>query len=204
MTPTPRNRSTKNAPRCGEGPGNTRLVVVGGGISGLAAAWYGAAAGLDVLVLEASPAVGGKLRVESVAGIPVDVGAEALLTARPEGVELLADAGLAGERLAPLTTAAQVRAAGRRHRLPAKTMLGIPADVDALRSSGVLSASGVDAVAAEPSLPPLPRLISDVGVGALVRERMGDEAADRLVEPLLGGVYAGRADELSLRATVGR
>ena len=181
-----------------------RLVVVGGGISGLAAAWYAAAAGLDVLVLEASPAVGGKLRVESVAGVPVDVGAEALLTARPEGIELLADAGLADERLAPLTTAAHVRAAGELHRLPAKTMLGIPADVDALRSSGVLSAAGVDAVAAEPSLPPLPRLTSDVGVGALVRERMGDEAADRLVEPLLGGVYAGRADELSLQATVGR
>src|SRR5439155_326249 len=59
--------------------GMTKLVVVGGGISGLAAAWFGAHAGYDVVVLEAAPQVGGKLRIEEVAGIPVDVGAEALL-----------------------------------------------------------------------------------------------------------------------------
>lgn len=182
----------------------SRLVVVGGGISGLAAAWYGAAAGLDVLVLEAAPAVGGKLRVQSVGGVEVDVGAEALLTARPEGLDLLAEAGLSGERIAPLTTAARIRAGGRSVPLPARTMLGIPSDVDALRASGVLSPAGLAAVEAEPSAAPLPPLTGDVAVGRLVRDRLGDEVADRLVEPLLGGVYAGRADELSLRATVGR
>jgi oxygen-dependent protoporphyrinogen oxidase len=180
------------------------LIVVGGGISGLAAGWYAAAAGLDVLVLEAAPAVGGKLRVASLAGVPVDVGAEALLTARREGVDLLAEAGLATERIAPRTTAAQIRAGGRSHSLPAKTMLGIPADVDTVRTSGVLSAAGLAALAAEPMLPPLERLTDDVAVGRLVRDRLGDEVADRLVDPLLGGVYAGRADALSLRATVGR
>jgi oxygen-dependent protoporphyrinogen oxidase len=182
----------------------TRLAVIGGGISGLAAGWYAAAAGLDVLVLEAAPAVGGKLRVASLAGVPVDVGAEALLTARPEGVDLLAAAGLAGERIAPLTTSAQVRAGGRSRPLPAKTMLGIPADLDAVRTSRVLSESGLAMVEREPALPPLPKLAGDVAVGGLVRDRLGDEVADRLVDPLLGGVYAGRADALSLRATVGR
>ena len=83
-------------------------------------------------------------------------------------------------------------------------MLGIPSDVEAVRASGVLTAAGLAAVAAEPSLPPLPPLAEDVAVGRLVRDRLGDEVADRLVEPLLGGVYAGRADDLSLRATVGR
>jgi oxygen-dependent protoporphyrinogen oxidase len=181
-----------------------RLVVVGGGISGLAAGWYAAAAGLDVLVLEAAPAVGGKLQVAPLAGVPVDVGAEALLTARPEGVDLLAEAGLAGERIVPLTTAARIRAGGRSHPLPARTMLGIPADVDAVRTSGVLSGSGVATVEREPELPPLPKLDGDVAVGRLVRDRLGDEVVERLVDPLLGGVYAGRADALSLRATVGR
>ena len=179
-----------------------RLLVVGGGISGLAAAWYAADAGFDVTVLEAGPRVGGKLRVDEVAGRPVDVGAEAILTARPEAVELIAAVGLEGERIAPVTTAAQVRAGGRNHPLPAKTMLGIPSSAEAVRASGALSADAVAAIEREPSRPPLPPLDGDVAVGALVRERLGDEVADRLVDPLLGGVYAGRADQLSLRATM--
>lgn len=182
----------------------TRVVVVGGGISGLAAAWTASAAGLDVLVIEASSRVGGKLRVEEVGGVPVDVGAEALLIARPEGIDLLADAGLGAERISPLTTSAQVRAGGRSRPLPARTMLGIPSDVEAVRASGVLSADGLAALAAEPTLPPLAPLREDVSVGALVRSRLGDEVTDRLVEPLLGGIYAGRADDLSLRATMGK
>ncbi|SHG73412.1 oxygen-dependent protoporphyrinogen oxidase [Jatrophihabitans endophyticus] len=180
----------------------TRLVVVGGGIAGLAAAWFAAEAGLDVTVLEAAPRVGGKLRVEEVGGVPVDVGAEALLTARPEGLDLLAAAGLADERISPLTTSARVWAGGTTHPLPARTMMGIPGDVEALRESGALSDTALQTVAEEPSLPPLPPLRRDVPVGSLVRYRMGDEVADRLVEPLLGGVYAGSADVLSLRATM--
>jgi protoporphyrinogen/coproporphyrinogen III oxidase len=181
-----------------------RLVVVGGGISGLAAAWFAAEAGYQVTVLEASPRVGGKLQVEEVAGVAVDVGAEALLTARPEGLDLLAALGLEGDRIAPTTTSAQVRAAGQNRPLPARTVFGIPGDVEAVEASGVLSQAGLAALAAEPSLEPLPPLGDDLSVGGLVRSRMGDEVADRLVEPLLGGVYAGRADDLSLRATTGR
>ena len=179
-----------------------RVVVVGGGISGLAAAWYAAAAGYDVTVLEASAQVGGKLRVEEVAGHPIDVGAEALLTVRPEGVGLVAALGLDEERIAPLTTAAQVRAGGTNHPLPARTMFGIPGSAEAARESGALSRAAVAAIEREPALDPLPPVHEDVSVGRLVRSRLGDEIADRLVEPLLGGVYAGRADDLSLRATM--
>jgi oxygen-dependent protoporphyrinogen oxidase len=180
----------------------TGLVVIGGGISGLAAAWEAAAAGYSVTVLEAAPLIGGKLRAEEVAGVPVDVGAEALLARRPEGRALIDDAGLSGDVIEPLTTAAWIRAGGRSYPLPARTMMGIPGDLDAVRESGVLSAAGVAAVAAEPERAPLPPLRDDIAVGALVRDRLGVEVLDRLVEPLLGGVYAGRADRLSLRATL--
>src|SRR5206468_5432811 len=112
------------------------------------AAWFAAGAGYDVTVLEAGPRVGGKLRVDEIAGVPVDVGAEALLTSRPEGVDLLTAAGLHDERIAPTTTAAQVRAGGSNHPLPTRTMFGIPASVDTVRQSGVLSAAGLAALEA--------------------------------------------------------
>ena len=132
----------------------------------------------------------------------MDVGAEAMLARRPEGTDLAIAAGLADSLIAPVTTAAGVFAAGARHPLPARTMLGIPADLDALRASGVLSAAGLAEVEAEPTRPVLEAIAEDVAVGPLVRERLGAEVVDKLVEPLLGGVYAGRADQLSLRATM--
>jgi oxygen-dependent protoporphyrinogen oxidase len=176
------------------------VVVVGGGIAGLAAAWTLASSGRDVLVLEAAPEVGGKLRVASVAGVSIDVGAEAMLARRPEGLELLAELGL--ESIAPLTTSASVRAGGALHPLPARTMMGIPGDLAAARESGVLSEHALSRIADEPSLPPLAPVTADLSVGGLVRSRLGNEIADRLVEPLLGGVYAGRADALSVHATI--
>jgi protoporphyrinogen/coproporphyrinogen III oxidase len=182
----------------------TRIVVVGGGISGLTAA-YRVRAGLpdaDVIVLEGSPELGGKLRLGSVAGVVVDVGAEAMLARRPEGIGLVGELGLQDDVIAPLTTSAQVRAGGAAHPLPARTMLGIPADVDAARASGALTEQALGRIAAEPTADPITPLEDDVAVGMLVRSRLGDEVADRLVEPLLGGVYAGRADELSLHATM--
>jgi protoporphyrinogen/coproporphyrinogen III oxidase len=182
----------------------TRVVVVGGGISGLAAAWEiaGRLPDAEVVVLEGSPVVGGKLRVGSIAGVQVDLGAEAMLARRPEAVGLVRDVGLGDELIAPTTTSAQVRAGGALHALPAKTMMGIPADLDAVRASGVLSDAALDRIAAEPSAVPLAAFDGDVAVGAIVRSRLGNEITDRLVEPLLGGVYAGRADELSLHATM--
>ena len=181
-----------------------RIAVIGGGISGLAAAdeLTRRLPDAEVVVLEGSPAVGGKLRVGSVAGVAVDLGAEAVLARRPEALELIEAAGLRDDVIAPTTTAASLRVGGALHPLPARTMLGIPADADAARESGALTDAAVARIAAERSAPPLPALTDDVAVGALVRERFGNEIADRLVDPLLGGVYAGRADELSLRATM--
>lgn len=176
------------------------IAVVGGGISGLSAAWRLAAPGEQVVVLESAPAVGGKLQTASIAGLAVDVGAEAMLARRPEGLALLAELGLAP--VAPLTTAALIRAGGALHPMPAGTVMGIPGDLAALAAAGVLTPHALARVGSEADLPPLSPLAEDVSIGALVRSRLGNEVADRLVEPLLGGVYAGRADELSLQATV--
>jgi oxygen-dependent protoporphyrinogen oxidase len=137
-------------------------------------------------------------RVE-LAGHWYDTGPEAMLARVPEAVRLVEALGLGDRLVAPATTQASVVLPDGRHPLPAGTVLGVPASADGL--AGFLSPDGVARVRAEASLPPV-TLDGDVAVGRLLRERLGDEVVDRLVEPLLGGVYAGRADELSLTATM--
>ena len=174
------------------------MVVVGGGIAGLTAAYDLAATGAEVLVLEGSPRTGGKLRRAPVAGVTVDVGAEAMLNRRPEGVALARALDLPVEH--PTAASSRVWTRGALRPLP-RSLMGVPLDLDQLADSGVLSSEGLARVRAERDLPPTP-IDGDVSVGDLVAARLGDEVVDRLVEPLLGGVYAGRARELSARATV--
>ncbi len=172
--------------------------MVGAGIAGLTAAHDLAAAGHDVLVLESSPEVGGKLRRLPVAGVTVDVGAEAMLNRRPEGVDLARTLGLTIAH--PTAASSRIWTRGALRPLP-RSLMGVPLDLDQLAASGVLSEQGLARVRAERDLPPT-LLEGDLSVGDLVAARFGDEVVDRLVEPLLGGVYAGRARELSARATV--
>ncbi|MBV9823208.1 MAG: protoporphyrinogen oxidase [Actinobacteria bacterium] len=179
-----------------------RVAVVGGGISGLVAAdrISRLRPDVEVVLLEASDRIGGKLRRVRVAGAWVDVGAEAMLARRPEGVQAAAVAGL--EVIAPSTTSALLRSRGANRPLPARTVVGVPSDLAAVRASGVLSAAALARIEAEPAGGPYPPVLEDVAIGELVAERFGDEVVDRLLDPLLGGVYAGRARELSLQAAV--
>src|SRR3954470_9930512 len=179
----------------------TRLVVVGAGITGLAAAfeWRRRRPDDEIVVLEAGDRIGGKVHRVMLAGVWYDTGPEAMLARVPEAVELVEALGLGDQLGAPRTTSATIVLPDARPPLPAGTVQGVPTTADGL--DGVLTPAGVARVRAEADLPPL-RLDGDVSVGGLLRERLGDEVVDRLVEPLLGGVYAGRADELSVRATM--
>lgn len=172
--------------------------MVGGGIAGLAAAHHLAAAGSDVLVLESAPRTGGKILRHEVAGVTVDVGAEAMLNRRPEAVGLARSLGL--DLVHPALVSSRIWTRGALRPLP-RSLMGVPLDLDQLAASGVLSDAGLARVREEPSLPP-ERIDGDLSVGDLVARRFGDEVTDRLVEPLLGGVYAGHARRLSARASV--
>ena len=175
-------------------------VVVGGGIAGLAAAHAltGATATGRVLVLEAGGQVGGKLRTEEVAGVAVDVGAEAVLARRPEGVELVRAAGL--PVVHPAVVSSRIWSRGALRPLP-RSLMGVPLDLAGLGASGLLTAEQLATVRAERDLP-AERLDGDVTVGELVDRRFGSAVTDLLVEPLLGGVYAGHARAISARAAV--
>jgi oxygen-dependent protoporphyrinogen oxidase len=174
------------------------VVVVGAGIGGLAAAHRLREQGRDVLVLEGSPEVGGVLRRRTVAGVGVDVGAEAMLNRRPEGVALAAELGL--EVCHPAQASSRIWTRGALRPLP-RSLMGVPLDLDDLEASGVLTADELDRVRAERGHEPT-EVGEDVTVGALVDDRLGPAVTDRLVEPLLGGVYAGHARAISARAAV--
>ena len=166
-----------------------RVVVIGGGIAGLAAAWEltRRLPGERVVVLDAADRPGGKLRLERVAGTLVDVGAESMLARRPEGLALVEEIGAGALLTHPVTTAAGVWSRGSLHPLPKGTLMGIPGDPGSAR--GLLSDDEVARAA-------------DEQVGDYIGARLGRAVVDRLVEPLLGGVYAGHADRLSLQACV--
>lgn len=176
------------------------VVIVGGGISGLAAA-HALASGPNpprITVLESSPRLGGKLAGASLEGVPVDLGAESVLARRPEGVDLIRAVGLGDDLVHPATTSAGLWIGDRIRAIP-PTVMGVPTDAAAVVDA--LGQEAAEVVAHEAELP-APALTEDVAIGRFVASRMGAAVTDRLVDPLLGGVYAGRAEEISLAAAV--
>ncbi len=194
-------RSPEQDPHAQE-PGTPHVVVIGAGLAGLTAARevLMSRPGTAVTVLEGSAEVGGKLRVGEVAGVPVDLGAEAMLNRRTEGIDLARAVGLGEHIVHPQVSGAGVWTKGAIRPLP-PTLMGIPTNLAVAARSGILGRLGVVRAGIEPRLRRLD-LTDDVGVGRLVSRRLGAEVRDRLVEPLLGGVYAGRSDEISTLASL--
>ncbi|MDH6453570.1 MULTISPECIES: protoporphyrinogen oxidase [unclassified Streptomyces] len=177
----------------------SQVVVVGAGIAGLAAAHRLARRGARVTVLEASDRVGGKLLPGEIAGARVDLGAESMLARRPEAVALAREVGL-DERLQPPATAtASIWTRGALRPMPKGHVMGVPGTADAL--AGVLSDEGLARIEQDARLPRT-EVGDDVAVGEYVAARLGREVVDRLIEPLLGGVYAGDAYRISMRSAV--
>jgi len=175
------------------------VVVIGGGIAGLSAAFYLRDEPVRVTVLEGSPRLGGKLSASDVAGVSMDEGAEALLARRPEGIELITAVGLGGDLVPAGVTSSAIYSRGAMRSLPRRQFMGVPADPDELAATGVVSAEGVARARDESARPAETR---DMSVTEYVGSRLGVEVVDRLVDPLLGGVYAGRSEDLSFQATL--
>src|SRR4051794_9773370 len=185
-----------------------RVVVLGGGIAGLAAAHrlHTLRPDLEVVLLDQRARLGGKLSTGVLAGQPVERGAESFLVGGPSAaLELAREVGL-GERVVhPTGARAAVAIGGVLQALPAGTLMGIPLretrpqaaakgiPLRETRPQG--AAKGIPLRETGPLLAPG----ADTTVGALVRPWRGDEVVDHYVDPLLGGVYAGRADRLSVR-----
>ena len=181
---------------------NVRVAVVGGGVSGLAAAYELQVRGVRHVLLEGSARIGGVIRTDRVDGFTIDGGPDALLIEKTAGIELCRELGL-GDRLVPTLpprTAFIVRA-GRLHPLPRHSVLGIPTRLWPLASTRLLSAAGRARMALDLIRPGrAPDGGADESIASFFARRFGREAVDYIAEPLLAGIHAGHVDRLSIRA----
>ncbi|MBZ4534059.1 MULTISPECIES: protoporphyrinogen oxidase [Mycobacterium avium complex (MAC)] len=175
--------------------------VVGGGISGLTAAYrLRVAAGDDAVItlLDPAPRLGGILRTEPVGGVPMDLGAEAFVLRRPELPALLSELNLTGRQRVSTGARPLIYSRGRLHPLPTGTVVGIPSSAASM--AGLVDEATLARIDAEPRRPLRWRPGSDPAVADLVGDRFGEQVVSRSVDPLLSGVYAGSAATIGLRA----
>jgi protoporphyrinogen/coproporphyrinogen III oxidase len=175
--------------------------VVGGGISGLTAAYrLRQSAGDDATITLFDPAdrLGGVLRTEQVAGVSVDVGAEAFVVRRPEMPALLAELGLANDQLGTTGARPLIYSQERLHPLPTGTLNGIPSSPESM--AGLVNDATLGRIAAEPYQPLSWQPGADPAVADLIADRFGEQVVARSVDPMLGGVYAGSAATIGLRS----
>lgn len=183
---------------------STRIVVVGGGISGLAAAQR-----LRILLPDAAitlcerePRLGGKIRTERTDGFVIEGGPDSFLAAKPRGIGLSEELGLATRLIGPDTRHRRtfVLREGRLHRLPEGLTGLIPTSLGPMAKTRLISPRGKGRMALDFVLPPR-RGDDDESLASFIERRLGSEVYLNLIEPLMAGIYAGDGRALSLRAT---
>jgi protoporphyrinogen/coproporphyrinogen III oxidase len=178
------------------------VAVVGGGITGLVAAHDLAAAGVPFTLFEAQPRWGGVIRTDRVSGFLLEGGPDSILAQKPEGVGLCRELGL-GESLVPTSAprTVYVLRRGRLHSLP-EGVLGIPSRIGPFLRTGLFSWRGKLRMARDLVAPRGGE--GDESIASFLRRRLGQEAVDRLGQPLMAGIHSGDPERLSLRATFPR
>ena len=184
-----------------------RLVVIGGGITGLAAAHR--ALEIDphirLLLVEASDRLGGVLRTERHNGFLIEASADNFITRPPWALELARRIGMADEIIStnPAQRGASVVCRGKLYPVPEGFLLMSPTQVWPVLTTPVLSARGKLRLMAEP-LVPRRRRPDDESLAAFSRRRLGREAYERLVQPLISGIYTADPEKLSMQAALPR
>ncbi|MFK7803359.1 MAG: protoporphyrinogen oxidase [Anaerolineae bacterium] len=184
------------------------VVIIGGGITGLSAAYRltQKAPQLKIGLFEASGRLGGKIQTERVGDFVLEAGADSFLSRKPRGVGLCTEMGVDGELIGRLdlphekSNRAWVKRYGELHPLPEGLTGLIPTNVDALETTTLLSAEGKKRIAEEPHLP-AGDFTADESVGTFITRRLGREAYENIVEPLMSGIYAADGDQMSILST---
>lgn len=182
------------------------IVIIGGGITGLSAAYYLQKAikekdlPYQVRLVEASSRVGGKINTLKRDGFIIERGADSMIARKKPGVKLVEELGLKDEMIRNGTGQSYILVQGKLHKMPKGAFMGVPKQIGPFLRSGLVSPAGkiralLDLVKAKGPEQP------DQSLGSFLRRRFGNELVDNEIEPLLSGIYSGDIDEMSLMAT---
>ncbi len=183
-----------------------KVVVIGGGITGLSAAYYlqktirEKKLSCDVLLVEASHKLGGKFQTVYRDGFTIERGPDSFLERKKSAAELAIDVGLKDELVNNTAGRSFVLANEKLHPMPKGAVMGIPTKITPFITTDLFSIQGKMRAAAD-FVMPRSKVSGDQSLGGFFRRRLGDEVVENLVEPLLSGIYAGDIDRLSLMST---
>lgn len=182
-----------------------KVIVVGGGITGLATAYYLQKEArekqlpIKVKLIEASDRLGGVISTEKRDGFVIERGPDSIIARKKSATRLIEEVGLKNKIISNTAGRSYIYARGKLHTMPEGSFMGIPTKVTPFALSGLFSPLGKLRAAGDFILPKgAPK--ADQSLGAFFRHRLGDEVVDNLIDPLLSGIYAGDIDELSLMA----
>lgn len=186
-----------------------KVAVVGGGITGLTAAYYvyreaeARGEGVEVTLLEGSDRLGGRVNTLRRDGFVIERGPDSFLARKLPMIRLAESLGIAGELTGtnPAAKKTYISRDGRLHAMPAGLVLGVPTDVEAFQTTALVSEEGKQQALADREIAPGEAALGDESVGAFLERHMGAEMVTRIFEPLLAGIYAGDLYGLSLQAT---
>jgi oxygen-dependent protoporphyrinogen oxidase len=183
------------------------IVIVGGGISALAAAWEltGGANGPDeatprIELIEAGARVGGSLATTTFAGRTIDLGADGFLARRPEAVSMVHELGLENDLEAIAESGAWLWSRGQLHELPKGIVLGVPTTLESITHFRGVSWRAHLAARRDALVPARLHVVDDISIGEITRAKLGRELSYQFIEPMIGGIQAGRIDALSAKS----
>lgn len=179
------------------------VVITGGGITGLSAAFYlqkAASETITITLVEADSRLGGKIQTDRSNGSVIETGPDSFLERKQSAAQLVKDVGLEEELVRNKTGQAYVLNDDTLYPIPKGAVMGIPIALSPFLETKLFSAAGKLRAGADLLLP-RSNAEGDISAGNFFRRRLGNELVDRLIEPLLSGIYAGDLDRLSLSAT---
>lgn len=178
-----------------------KVAVIGAGITGLSAAYYlQQQLDVDIDILEQSDRVGGKIKTYQGDGYTIELGPESYLGRKQIMNELAAEIGMADDLVTNNTGQSYIYANNKLYPMPGGSIMGIPTEVKPFLATKLLSPSGKARAGLDYFIKPK-KMKTDVSVGEFFRRRLGNEALENLIEPLLSGIYGANIDRLSLKST---
>ena len=178
-----------------------KIVIIGGGITGLTTAYYlQKQKDVEITIVEASHKLGGKIRTEYKDDFVIERGPDSFLERKTSASELAHDLGIEHQLVRNEVGLAYVLVNDQLHPMPAGAVMGIPTQLQSFLKTNLFSVQGKLRAGFDLVLP-RSHASGDQSLGLFFRRRLGDEVVENLVEPLLSGIYAGDIDQLSLMST---